>query len=151
MLWWYILFCIITIQKITHFVHSQTDTDNGEATTATPISTTKINDEQQRIPFHSLLISNLTARNDISNVSEQNIDTINSNEPSKQRIIVALAVLCAALFVLLGFLISIVVCQWLEHDKNANDLDVEKIKSQPNFIGSSDNHHEHAYRQTVKL
>jgi hypothetical protein len=91
-------------------------------------------------------ISNL-----ISNGSEQNTNQVNSNESSKQRIIIALAVLCAALAVLLGFLVSLVVCQWLQHDKDEDDLPNETNIARPDLVGSSYNYHDQAYRQTIKL
>ncbi|CAF1104812.1 unnamed protein product [Adineta ricciae] len=143
-------------------VHSQDGDDeddddganHGEPTTI-PISTTVINVRQQQehqMRTNSLLLSNVTSTNRASNISEQDANRANSSEPTKQRIIVALAVLCAALAVLLGFLISIVVCQWLDHDKNGtNDLKIENGKSQTNFTGLPDNYYRHGHRQTVKL
>ncbi|CAF1054125.1 unnamed protein product [Adineta ricciae] len=141
-------------------VHSQ-DGDNeddggndGESTTI-PISTTVINVRQQQehqMRINSLLLSNITSNNRANNISEQDANQTNSSEPTKQRIIVALAVLCAALAVLLGFLISIVVCQWLDYDRNGtNDLKIENGKSQTNFTGLPDNYYGHGHRQTVKL
>ena len=72
-------------------------------------------------------------------------DQIHSNDSSKQRIIIALAVLCAALAVLLGFLVSIIVCQWWQHDKDEGEFDNEINKTR------SDNYHDPAYRQAIKL
>ena len=141
-------------------VHSRdgADEDNGGndgESTAITISATVINTRHQQeheMRINSLLLSNVTSTNRANNISEQNASQANSSEPTKQRIIVALAVLCAALAVLLGFLISIVVCQWLDHDRNeTNDLKIENGKSQTNFTGLPNNHYGHGHRQTVKL
>ena len=77
----------------------------------------------------SAIIPSRTVNNLINNGSEQNARQVISNESSKQRIIVALAVLCAALAVLLGFLVSVVVCQWWQHDQVEGDLENETSKN----------------------
>jgi hypothetical protein len=83
-----------------------------------------------------------------NNLSEHQVI---SNESSKQRIIIALAVLCAALAVLLGFLVSIVVCQWWQHDRDNEDLENETSKARPDLVGSSHNYYDQTYRQGIKL
>ena len=140
------LFIILFL--VIYFVRSQ---DEDEESTTIPISTTTDDVEGEsngRVPLitPSRIISNL-----INNGSEQNTNQVNSNESSKQRIIIALAVLCAALAVLLGFLVSLVVCQWLQHDKDDDDLPNETSKARPDLGSSSYNYHDQAYRQTIKL
>jgi hypothetical protein len=43
------------------------------------------------------------------------------------------------------------VCQWLQHDKDEDDLSNETNKARPDLAGSSYNYHDQAYRQTIKL
>lgn len=138
-------FLIIVI----HFVRSQDDEEEEESTTI-PLSTT---DEAEEQPFKrvSLIIPSRVVNNPISNGSEQYINQVNLNDSSKQRIIIALAVLCAALAVLLGFLVSIIVCQWWQHDNDDSDLENEISKTRPDLVGSSYNYHDHTYRQAIKL
>ncbi len=96
----------------------------------------------------SLFISSRAINDLMTNGSEHQVI---SNESSKQRIIIALAVLCAALAVLLGFLISIVVCQWWQHDRDNGDLENETNKARPDLVGSSHNYYDQTYRQAIKL
>jgi hypothetical protein len=159
MLWWHTLFYIITIHRgksllhivkieihlflVIHLVRSQYD---DEESTTVPLSTTTVNTESTgRV---SLLISTRAINNLITNGSEHQVI---SNESSKQRIIIALAVLCAALAVLLGFLVSIVVCQWWQHDHDDGDLENETNKARPDLVGSSHNYYDQTYRQAIKL
>lgn len=131
---------------VIHFVRSQ---DDDEESTTIPLSTTTDGVEaSERI---SSTIPNRAVNNLINNSSEQNSYPIASNESSKQRIIIALAVLCAALAVLLGFLISIVVCQWWQHDKAEGDLEDVASKARPDLASSSYNYRNQVYRQAVKL
>ena len=86
--------------------------------------------------------------------NEQDLAGTAFNESSKQRIIIALAVLSAALTVLLGFLVSIVVCQWIQHDGGGDDdgpLSNGTGQTRADLMGPSYNSHDRAYRQTVKL
>ncbi len=99
----------------------------------------------------SSIIQGLTISSRMNNGSEQDINLVHLNESSKQRIIIALAVLCAALAVILGFLVSIVVCQWLQHDRDRDDVAEGRSKTRPDFVGSSYNYQDHAYRQAIKL
>jgi hypothetical protein len=87
----------------------------------------------------------------VSNGSEQNLSPVELDMSSKQRIIIALAVLCAALTVLLGFLVSIVICQWLQHDGDGGDVSTDTNKARPDLVGSSYNYHDHAHHQAIKL
>ncbi|CAF2496296.1 unnamed protein product [Rotaria sp. Silwood2] len=148
MLWWHLLFCIISIHRIVYFVRSQ---DEDEESTTVPLSTTVNQVEEQLIGRVSLSIPTRTVTDLINNGSQQNVNLIYLNESSKQRIIIALAVLCAALVVLLGFLVSIIVCQWLQHDRDEDDSLNETSKAQTNLADPSYNYHNHIYRQTVKL
>jgi hypothetical protein len=107
--------------------------------------------EDESVERVSLIMPGRTINNLMKNGSEQNVKQINLNESSKQRIIIALAVLCAALAVILGFLVSIVVCQWWQHDRDEGDLENETSKARPDLVGSSYNYHDHAYRQAIKL
>lgn len=129
-----------------HFVRAQ---DEDEESTTIPMSTTT--DGLEAAERISSTISNRAVNNPINSSSEQNMYSIASNESSKQRIIIALAVLCAALAVLLGFLISIVVCQWWQHDKADGDLEDVANKIRPDLASSSYNYHNQIYRQAVKL
>lgn len=112
-------------------MHAQDDDEDFED----DLTTTATNVEQQGTE------RNLTGSNRANNGSELGTHQVDINEPSKQRVIVALAVLCAALAVLLGFLISIVVCQWLPRDKAR---DQSRLTCNPS---ASDRN----CRQTVKL
>ncbi|CAF1210704.1 unnamed protein product, partial [Rotaria sordida] len=131
-----------------YFVRSQ---DEDEETTTVPLSATTYEIEEKLIEHVSLTIPSRTITDFMSNESQQNVNQIYLNESLKQRIIIALAVLCAALVVLLGFLISMVVCQWLQHDRDEEDLSNETSKSRTNLADSSYHYYNHAYRQTVKL
>ena len=85
-----------------------------------------------------------------SATSEQNLTGTEFNESSKQRIIIALAVLSAALTVLLGFLVSIVVCQWFQHGGD-EPLSNGISQTRADLMGPAYYSHDRAYRQTVKL
>ena len=145
------IFPALSLFSVIHLVRSQDEDEdeNEEESTTIPLSTTT--DGVGSAERTSSIIPSREVNNMIGNTSEQNVNPIISNESSKQRIIIALAVLCAALAVLLGFLISIVVCQWWQHDTNEGDLENETNKSRPDLVGSSYNYHNQAYRQTVKL
>lgn len=81
-----------------------------------------------------------------NSANNDNDQTNNTSDIIKQRIIIALAVLCAALAVLLGFLVYIVVCQWWQHDKDKDLNNNEPNKIQSDFVSPSYNSH-----QTIKL
>jgi cytoskeletal protein RodZ len=132
---------------VMYFVQSQ---DEDEESTTVPFSATDEADDES-VEDVSLIIPTRTINNPMSNESKQNVNQVNSSEPSKQRIIIALAVLCAALAVLLGFLVSIVVCQWWQHDKDDGDAENETSKARPDLVGPSYNYHDQAYRQAIKL
>ncbi|CAF0963359.1 unnamed protein product [Rotaria sp. Silwood1] len=136
------------IVVVVYFVRSQ---DEYEESTTVPISTTADEADEQLIGRVSLTIPSRTVTDPIDNGSQQNYNQIYLSESSKQRIIIALAVLCVALVVLLGFLFSIIVCQWLQHDRGEDDLSNETSKAQTNLVDSSYNYHNQAYRQTIKL
>jgi len=143
----YLFFFFVYVFIVIHFVRSQ---DEDEESTTVPLSTT-VETEENSADRVSLIIPSRAINNLTNNGSEQNVNHVNLNESSKQRIIIALAVLCAALAVLLGFLASIVVCQWWQHDRDAGDLGNETNKARPDLVGSSYNYHDHAYRQAIKL
>jgi len=132
---------------VIHFVRSQ---DEDEESTTVPLSTTD-DTEEHSVERVSSIIPSRAINNLMNNGSEENVNPVSLNESSKQRIIIALAVLCAALAVLLGFLVSIVVCQWWQHDRDDGDLRNETNKARPDLVGSSYNYHDHAYRQAIKL
>jgi hypothetical protein len=94
----------------------------------------------------------------LTNGTERNGSITDANGVSKQRVIIALAVLCAALAVLLGFLVAIVVCQWIQRSEQTSDSPrhgnvsgggSNKVRS--NLVDSSYDYHDHAYRQTAKF
>lgn len=144
----FVFFRLCLFFSVIYLVRSQ-DEDEEEESTTIPLSTTT--DRAESAERMSSIIPNGALNNPVGNTSEQNVYPIISNESSKQRIIIALAVLCAALAVLLGFLVSIVVCQWWQHDMNEGDLENETNKARPDLVGSSYNYHNQAYRQAVKL
>ncbi|CAF1286273.1 unnamed protein product [Adineta steineri] len=161
MLWWHILICIISIHKIVHPVQSQDNDDDNDADVgdedqeeSTTISrlTTIHNVTEQSVQQVSLPTQNLTFTNRVSNESEQNMNQIDLNISLKHRIIIALAVLCVALAVLLGLLISIVIYQWLQKKKKEkDDLMNGRSTARPDFVDSSYNYHDHTYQQAIKL
>ena len=124
--------------------------DDEESTTVPLSSTTDTGDEQSGgrvvpiVPSRALNMSNHSA------TSEQNHTETVFNESSKQRIIIALAVLSAALTVLLGFLVSIVVCQWFQHGGD-EPLSNGISQTRADLMGPAYYSHDRAYRQTVKL
>ncbi|CAF1244017.1 unnamed protein product [Didymodactylos carnosus] len=82
--------------------------DDDDTTTVLPTTTTD--------DVSTTLLTRLTSPSDVGNGTARNGTAyfIDLNSSNKQRVIITLAVLCVALAVLLGFLVSIVVCQWLQ-------------------------------------
>lgn len=126
-----------------HFVQSQYD-DEETTTISFSTSTNDINE--------NLVESSPSTNNLFKTENETNSNPIESNRSSKQRIIIALAVLCAALAVLLAFFVSIVVCRWLQQDEDDDDYFSQRNnKTSQNFVGSTYNYRDQTYQQTVKL
>lgn len=114
-----------------------------------PITTNTI--AKQSMTQVSSIIPDLIISDRMNNNTEENLSQIYMNESSKQRIIIALAVLCVALVVLLGFFISIILCQWLQHDKNEKNLEDETNQRRTNLISSSHRQHNQFYPHTIQL
>ena len=133
---------------VIHFGRSQVE---DEEPTTIPLSTMTDVVLEQSIKRVSLNASSRTLIALRRNESEQNINFINLNESSKQRLVVALAVLCAAFVVLLTFLVSIVVCQWFHYDKNLRNLPNETSNLRTNFSTFSYNCPYHTYQQSIKF
>ncbi|CAF3257382.1 unnamed protein product [Rotaria socialis] len=148
MLSWDLTVYIVSIYGIIHCVQSQVEDKNS---TKPRLSTTINEVKEQSIERVSSTIPSYIITDSIGNRSQQNMNQIYLNESLKQRIIIALAVLCAALVVLLGFLFFIIVCQRIQRDKDEDDLPNGPNQSRINLAGSSNNYQNHSYRQTMKL
>ena len=128
-----------------HLVRAQDEEEEAESTTVPMLTTTEELDEKL-VPITSAVLEN-----QLKNGSDGNVSQITVNGSSKQRIIIALAVLCAALTVLLGFFVSIVVCRWIQQEKEGDSFSAGSNRPRPDLAGSSYNYRDHAYQQTVKL
>ena len=134
-----------------HLVRSQDDDEDAESTTVPMLTTTEEVDEKS-VPIGSSTMASGGPDPLAKNGTDGNLSQITMNASSKQRIIIALAVLCAALTVLLGFFVSIVVCRWIQQDKELDPFSAAgSNRPRPDLVSPSYNYRDQTYQHTVKL
>lgn len=131
-----------------YFVESQNENDESTTVSMSTSSEGVAEEGTTTIAERRTLANSIKT----DNHNQTSDSTEQSNESSKQRIIIALAVLSFALAVLLGFFVSIVVCQWFRRDEHVdNRPSARTTKSRSDQNPTNYNQHERSYPQTVKL
>ena len=134
---------------VIHIVRLQ---DEEESTTMIILTTTTEADEQVLPPVQSSFVNENSPNLERLGNQTQSLSSVESNASSRQRIIIALSVLCVALLVLLGFFVSIVIYQWLHKARQSeNRFAFNPKKTKPIPMGPSPNYRDHAFPQAVKL
>lgn len=134
-----------------HLVRSQDDDEDAESTTVPMLTSTEALDEKS-VPIGPSTTTSAGLDLLAKNGTDGNLSQITMNASSKQRIIIALAVLCAALTVLLGFFVSIVVCRWIQQDKELDPFSTAGTnRPRSDLVGPSYNYRDQTYQHTVKL